>query len=110
MAALLTRGSGPGRGRRSQEAAGFGDGDVEPAAAVEAGPAGADAASSPVADGALRCADEGAELLEGEKSVVVPLGGDLDGLHGCLLRCAPGCLRPLQRRVRPIATVSIGIR
>src|SRR5215210_8078986 len=82
MVALLNGGSGPGRRRRPQEAAGFRDGDVEPATAVEAGPPGPDPAPPPVADGALRCADECAELLEGEEAVVVPLGGDLDGLHG----------------------------
>ena len=38
--------------------------------------------SSPVADGALGGADECAELLEGEQSGVVPVGWDLDGVHG----------------------------
>ena len=41
-----------------------------------------DPAVSPVADGALWCADERAELLEGEQSGVVPVGWDLDGVHG----------------------------
>jgi hypothetical protein len=42
--------------------------DVEPAAALEAGPAGPDAASAPVADGAWRCVDQVAELLEGSSA------------------------------------------
>ena len=51
-------------------------------APVEGKLVGADMASSPVADGALWGADERAELLEGEQSGVVPVGWDLDGVHG----------------------------
>src|SRR5688572_12005791 len=76
------------------QAAGFGDGDVEPAAAVEAMPSGSGTASAPVAHGALRYADEGAELLEREEPVVVPFVGDLNGFHGCFLSGAVGLLCP----------------
>jgi hypothetical protein len=51
---------------------------VEAADALEAGPSWADAAPSPVADGALGCADEVAELLEQDQVVVVPVVGDAD--------------------------------
>ena len=65
-----------------EEPADLGDSDIEPSAAREPDPVGADTASSPVADGALWGADERAELLEGEQSGVVPVGWDLDGVHG----------------------------
>src|SRR3990170_3170276 len=68
-------------GGGGEEASGLGDGDVEPADALEAGPSWADAAAAPVADGALRCADEVAELLEQDQVVVVPVVGDADGCH-----------------------------
>src|SRR5215207_7274276 len=68
-------------GGGGEEATGLGDGDVEPADSLEAGPPGADATTSPVTDGALRCADEFAELLEQDQVVVVPLLGDADGCH-----------------------------
>src|SRR5688500_7224555 len=68
-------------GGRGEEASGLGDGDVEPADAFEAGPLGADAALAPVADGALRGADEVAELLEQDQVVVVPVAWDADGCH-----------------------------
>src|SRR5688500_12926426 len=68
-------------GGRGEEPSGFGDGDVEPADALEAGPSWADATLAPVADGALRCADEVAELLEQDQVVVVPVLGDADGCH-----------------------------
>src|SRR5688572_989370 len=68
-------------GAGSEEASGFGDGDVEPADALEAGPSWADATLAPVADGALRCADEAAELLEQDQVVVVPVVRDADGCH-----------------------------
>src|SRR6478735_840026 len=66
---------------RGEEASGLGDGDVEPADTLEAGPSRADAPTAPVADGALRCTDEIAELLEHDQAVVVPVLGDVDGCH-----------------------------
>ena len=69
---------GAGRGRRGEEAAGFGDGDVEPSGALNLVQLGSDAASAPVPDGALWGVDEVAELLEGDQAVVVPLVGNLD--------------------------------
>src|SRR4051794_22463165 len=71
----------PGGRGRGEEASGFGDGDVEPADALEAGPSWADATLTPVADGALRCADEVAELLEQDQVVVVPVLRYADGCH-----------------------------
>src|SRR5688572_19320017 len=68
-------------GGRGEEASGLGDGDVEPTDALEAGPLWADAALSPVADGALRCADKVAELFEQDQVVVVPVVWDADGCH-----------------------------
>src|SRR6478735_4599259 len=69
------------RGRGAEEPAGFGNGDVEAAAAVEPCPPRTDAALAPVAHGALRSANQVAELFEGDEAVVGPLLGDLDRVH-----------------------------
>src|SRR5262245_3621724 len=69
------------RVRGRDESADLRDGDVQTAAAVEALPPRSDAPPAPVPHGALRGADEVAELLEGEEAVVRPIVGDLDGSH-----------------------------
>src|SRR5680860_304857 len=84
---------------RTEEAAGFGDGDVEPAAAVEPCPPWSDAALSPVTHGALRGADQLAELLEGEQAVVGPVVGDLDRAHGRAFTVDGCVLLPSQVRL-----------
>src|SRR5680860_414178 len=61
-----------------QEATQLSDGGVKAPVAVEPVPGWASAAAAPLADGALRRTDEGAELLEQDDAVVVPLLGDAD--------------------------------
>src|SRR4051812_1143591 len=87
---------------RGEESAGFGDGDVEPADALEAGPSGSYATTAPVTDGALRCADEFAELLEQDQVVVVPVVWDADGCHHHF--ASRRGRRPFRRRLSEEAT------
>jgi len=73
-----------------EEAPSLADGDVEATRTAQAAPAGPDAAATPVPHGALRGADEVAELLE----VIRPRSSQSWGMWiGCMvgLRCVGVC-------------------
>lgn len=68
-----------------KEPAGLTNSDVDPANSLQTAPPRAYAAPAPVTNSALWRLHDVAELLERDQPIVVPLVGDVDWSHDCLL-------------------------